>query len=117
MTSNSSTSASVRVWQAIATVAVVPGIVHLMVLSAGAAGMVNPAIWISGHLLAGPWSVPLLWILVIGGPLVSVIAGLTLELWRGTTGSVGRACGMFAWAMLIVGLVTTVPFPWILAFD
>lgn len=116
MTSDPSSS-ELRAWRAISIGAMLPGLVHLLVLVVALAGLVEPAIWISGHLLDGPWSVPLLWTFVIGGPLLSVIASLMLELWPGKTRPVGTAFGMLAWALLIVGLVTTLPLPWILVFE
>ncbi len=97
--------------------ALLPGTAHLAILTAAGAGIVDPAIWISQHLLTGPWSVPVLWTFVIGGPLLSVIAGLTLELDQGRTRMVARAGGWFAWALLIVGLVSTLPLPWLLVFE
>jgi hypothetical protein len=94
-----------------------PAVAHLVILSLAMGGVIGPAVWISDRLLVGTWSVAVLWAVVIGGPLLSAIAGLTLELWPGETRLLGRACGLFACALLILGLITTVPFPWILAFE
>lgn len=117
MTSDAQESSSAKPWQAVAIVAVLPGMAHLVVVTMGLVGIVSPAVWISDHLLVGTWSVPVLWTLVIGGPLLSVLARLTLELWEGQTRSAATVLGLIAWVLLIIGLVTTLPLPWILVFE
>lgn len=117
MTEAPSTSASARQWQTVTLVAVLPGVIHFLLLALAMAGIVDPAVWVAEHLLAGPWSIPMLWLFVIGGPLISVLTSLTLELQQGKACSFGGAWGMFGWAMLILGLVTSLPLPWILVFE
>jgi hypothetical protein len=100
-----------------AIIAVLPSSGHLLALALALVGITDPAIWIANKLSVGPWSVPLLWALVIGGPLLSVLMCLTLEVQHGKMGTLGRKIGMLAWAVLIVGLATTLPMPWILIFE
>jgi hypothetical protein len=88
-----------------------------MVLSMALVGVTAPAVWISSHLLAGVWAVPILWAFVIGGPLLGVIAGLMFDLSAGSGRSFGRLFGMGSWVVLILSLVGTLPFPWILVFE
>lgn len=98
-------------------IAVLPGVIHLVLLALAMVGIVDPAVWVAGHLLAGPWSIPVLWLFVIAGPLVGVLTNLTVGLRQREAGSSGGAWGMFAWALLILGLVTSLPLPWILVFE
>jgi hypothetical protein len=117
MTNCAPIATSVRAWRAFAILAVLPSLAHLLVVSLAVLGVTAPAAWVSSCVLGGPWSVPVLWALVIGGPLLSVIAGLMLELWPGRERHFGRFFGMCSWVMLIIGLVSTLPLPWILLFE
>lgn len=110
-------SSPTSAWKLGAVLAMLPAMAHLVILSLAMGGVTSPAVWISNGLLGGPWSVPVLWALVIGGPLLSIVTSLMLELWPGRARQFGRFFGMCSWVMLIIGLVSTLPLPWILLFE
>lgn len=117
MTTNISKSTTIGLWQAIWLGLLVPAVVHFLVLVLAVVRISQPAVWVSKHIPSTAWAVPLLWLLVLGGPLLSVLFALMFELGQGKSRAFGGKWGMFACAMLIVGLVTSLPMPWILFFQ
>jgi hypothetical protein len=67
--------------------------------------------------LSGQWSVPLLWLVVIGGPLLGMICSLNLGVVRPSGSKLQRFCGGIAGVLLVLNLVSCIPFPFILAFE
>lgn len=112
------TDDATRIWRTVAILGLLPGLVHLAILLlAMFLGMRGPAVWIADRLLAGAFSVLLVPTLTIACPLISVIASLTLGLQAERAWSTLRLCGGLAWGLLLVGMVTSIPFPWILVFS
>lgn len=106
-----------RAWRILTVVSLLPAVAYLVILMLALLGVPGPASWLVEGLMAGPWSVPLLWALVIGGPVIGVIGSLILELSQRSGISFGSVCGVIAWILLVLCLVTCVPFPWILAIE
>jgi len=93
-----------------------PAAAYFVILILAMVGIRSPAGWLA-ETLSGSWSVPFLWLVVIGGPLLSSIGTLMLT----TTGRplcrFDRICGWVAVALLFLNLISCVPFPFILAVD
>lgn len=104
-----------RLWEIAAVVSLLPAAAYFVVLMlALILGAVGPARWLVEHLLDGVWAIPMLWAFVIGGPIVSVISSLILGLSERPGFTVGKVCGVCAWTLLVINLVSCVPFPFII---
>lgn len=102
-----------RIWQAVRIVCLIPATMYLLLLALVVVGVDDLARWLCDSALAAVWSVPMLLLLTIGGPTLSVIASLILRL----EGQRGRpssdTCGVVAWIVLLLSLCTMLPFPWL----
>jgi hypothetical protein len=93
-----------------------PGAAYFVILILALFGILSPARWLVG-LLSGIWSVPLLWLAVIGGPMLAVIGSLILSTGQRSGRRVDRICGGAAAMLLILNLLSCIPFPFILAIE
>ena len=74
-------------------------------------GAEGPARWLCDSALAAAWSVPLLLLLSLGGPILSVIATVILQLDSRLSHKGWEVWGMIAWIVLLLSMCTIVPFP------
>ena len=104
-----------KAWRLIAIVSLVPAVSYLLILALALIAEVHaPVIWLLGNIFSGPWGIPFLWLLVIGGPVVSVIGNLILQLSPQQGNHHDKVCGVIAWIVLVVCSATCLPFPWIM---
>ncbi|MCP5517705.1 MAG: hypothetical protein H7A45_10680 [Verrucomicrobiales bacterium] len=103
-------------WRAVQATGLLPGLFYLGMLALGLVGQLGPARWTAERLLAGAWGVPMLLLLVIGGPTVSVLASLILGLDdRRSRSRFREVWGTAGWVVLLLSLITLLPFPWLFA--
>lgn len=114
---NPHTEQSLLGWRIIAVIAPFPAILYLCVLGIGAIGITDPAIWVSNQLFGPTWAPPFLLVFVLGGPVMSIIADLILELRHEKERPPRRVRWLYAFVLLVAGFVTTVPVPWIFLFE
>jgi hypothetical protein len=100
-------------WQTVRIVCLVPAIMYLLLLALALIGADGMARWLCSWALAGVWSVPMLLLLSLGGPTLSVIASLILRLDSRGSHAGKDIWGMVAWMVLLLSLCTIVPFPWL----
>ena len=100
-------------WQTVRIVGLVPAIMYLLLLALALVGADALARWVCDSALAGAWSVPILLLLSLGGPTLSVIASLILRLDSQCNAAGKDIWGMVAWMVLVLSLCTIVPFPWL----
>jgi hypothetical protein len=93
-----------------------PGAAYFVVMILALFGILSPARWLSG-LLSGIWSVPLLWLAVIGGPMFGAIGSLILSSGQRSGRRLDRICGGVAAVLLVFNLLSCIPFPFILAIE
>jgi hypothetical protein len=104
-----------QTWRILTIVSLLPAVAYLLILALAVVfEVLGPASWLVRDLLNGTWSIPLLWLLVIGGPIISVIGNLILQLSpeAGRSSSTGLI-GIIAWILLLLCLTTCLPFPWL----
>jgi len=111
------TSQTAQTWRALTIIAVIPAVIHVLVLTLAIAGITRPALWISQHIFDGRLAILSLWLCTIGGPLFTIIMGLTLEAWHERTHLVARVSGVFAWILLLIGCFSWLPAAFIIATD
>jgi hypothetical protein len=100
-------------WLSISVVAtVLPALAYFATLTLGMFGILGPARWLFDALCGPLWFMPLFWLLVIGGPMLSAIGSLMLTERHGTRSRLERGCGWMAIGLLILNIVTCVPIPW-----
>jgi hypothetical protein len=117
LTARTETSLEERAWQAITIVSLVSPSLHLvLLLLAVPFGVSAPAVWVAENLLISGSAITVIWLLLVGGPLVGVIGSLILGLWPQSGLSVGKVCGGIGWTLLLLGMGTCFPVPWILFF-
>ena len=117
LTAKPKTSLEKRAWQVITIVSLVPPGLHLvLLLLAVPFGVSAPAVWVAENLLISGSAITVIWLLLVGGPLVGVIGSLILGLWPQRGLSVGTVCGGIGWTLLLLGMGTSFPVPWILFF-
>ena len=103
------------IWRVIAIVSLLPAAAYLLLLALTLVlNDSEPARWLLGDMLEGPWAIPLFWLLVVGGPILAVIGNLILQLSPKPGHSGIGVFGLIAWIMLVLCVVTCLPFPWLL---
>lgn len=93
-----------------------PGTAYFIIMMLALFGVPGPARWLVG-ILSGIWSVPLLWALVVGGPLLSAIGSLILSTRHPSNCRLDRVFGGAAAVLLLLNLLSWIPFPFLLAMD
>ncbi len=111
------TSQTAQMWRVLTVLAVIPAAIHVLALALAIIGITLPAHWISEHVFDGRLAVLSLWLCTIGGPLFSIIMGLTLEAWHERTRLIARTSGVFSWTLLILGFFTSLPIPYIIVVE
>ena len=89
---------------------------YFAILMLALLGFLPPARWLAG-MLSGTWSVPLLWGVAIGGPLLGVLGSLILSSGHRSAGRFDTFFGGIGVVLLILNLISCVPFPFILAVE
>ena len=93
-----------------------PGVAYFIILMLALVGIVGPARWLAG-MFSGAWSIPLLWVVLIGGPLLSAIGTLILGTGHRIDRRLDRIYGWASVMLLFFNLISLVPFPFILAIE
>ena len=98
----------------VTVISLLPSVAYLMVLALAVMFEVyGPAAWFVEETIDGPWGIPLLWLLALGGPIISVIGSLILQLPSDSGQRHGGVVGLIAWVLLLMCLISCLPFPWI----
>ena len=100
-------------WQTVRIVCLVPAIMYLLLLALALVGADGLARWLCDSALAAAWAVPMLLLLSLGGPTLSVIASLILRLDSRCSHAGKDIWGMVAWMVLLLSMCAIVPFPWL----
>ena len=104
-----------KAWKAVSIAGLIPGIVYIALLILALGFRIEaPARWIFNLFWEGPFTLGLVWILTIGGPLISVIANLVLQLPPPPKRKRTDNKGMVIWIVLLLCIFTTFPFPWLI---
>jgi hypothetical protein len=112
-----SSSATAQAWRAITIFAIVPSVIYVLLLALAFIGITEPFFWLANDIFDGPWAIPCFWFCTIGGPLFTIIMGLTLEAWHERTPLVARVSGGFAWMLLVISCFSSLPAAFLLAMD
>jgi hypothetical protein len=75
------------------------------------AGSSAPTEWLRDLFAQSAGAIFVIWAVLLGGPVLSLVANLTLER-PGQRAPFQKVCTIIAWMLLLWCLVTTVPFPW-----
>ncbi len=76
-------------------------------------GITGPAQWLVSLIQDNSWAGPMLLLSVIGGPTSSVVVSLILRLDKQSNNFVSGLSSMITWAVLLLVMITFIPFPWI----
>ena len=102
-------------WRTIAVLCLMPAGAYLLLMSVTLAlGDPKFASWVLGDIMDGQWSIPLFWLVVIGGPLLSIITTLIVQHSPTRERVRPNLLGIVAWVILVLCLVTCLPWPWLL---
>jgi hypothetical protein len=102
-------------WWIFIVLSLLPAGVYLLVSAlALVLGVPGPAQWVAEILLTGSGAIPMLWLTVIGGPVLGMVAAMILQLSSGHNARTTNWIGMIAWMLLIACVITCVPLPWLL---
>ena len=83
----------------------VPGFVYSVIVMLGVLfGIRVPAVFFADALVASAWSAPVLYILVIGGSALSVVASLSLNNGPSAWNRRVRACGWSGFVLLLINV-------------
>ncbi len=90
-------------WTAVGACAfLLPGLVYFVTVALGLGGIVGPARFLLGGLLPQSWFTPILLMLVVGGPVVTVMISLCLRVGgRKST----RLVSCFGWIAVLLPVV------------
>jgi hypothetical protein len=105
-----------RFWMVVTIAGLLGPMVHFFVFAIWlVAGVREPATWLAEKVYAAdPLAIPVLWVMVICGPIMGLIGSLILGLWERPGFTIGKLCGAFAWFLLLFGFLSALPGPWIL---
>ena len=113
-TFDSSQGLNHRVWLSIRFVSILPSTAYLsLFVLAMFFGITGPAQWLVSLIQDNSWAGPMLLLSVIGGPTSSVVVSLILRLDKQSNNFVSGLSSMITWAVLLLVMITFIPFPWI----